>query len=157
MAETDYTVYTDFEQVQRFVRFANKYKTDFLRSDMQQFLDMPMCKLFDFVRGQYTLEEGEQIIRPMHYANLAEKGYQSGDCDDATIFLVSLWLNILPADQILICEAKQEAQDENYCHIFMAVEINGKRIYFDNLPESQFNKLDYRPNCLRITRAADYL
>lgn len=126
---------------------------------MRQFLDMPFPQIFEFVKRQYTLEQGEQIIRPKYYYELSQKGYPSGDCDDGTIFIVALFLCAgYPAEKIIICEAKESATDRDYCHIFAAIETqSGQRIYFDNLPQSKFNQLDYAANCMRFSRVSEYI
>lgn len=154
MVERSYHVHTEREQVERFVKFAREFRSDFYSLDMRHFLSLPLPEIHKFVCRQYTLEEGEQLIRPKYYYALAQAGFKSGDCDDGTIFIASLLMAAgVPYDQIKIIEVKQNASDENYCHIFCA----WNSIYMDNLPDSIFNVNPYAKNRIRETTAADYL
>jgi len=141
------------EQVQLFVRFANKYKSDFHTHALQEFFNYDIKTIWRFVQSKYLLETEEQIIRPLFYAQVG------GDCDDGFIFVVSFLLagGISP-DKIFVVEVKENYQDDFYCHIFPVVQdTRGRMIWLDNLPQSRFNKLDYSENLINITPVSEYL
>lgn len=146
-------VYTPFQQVKEFCRFAKQYSIDFQRKPLSKYLDADIYDVWKMVQSKYLLEQGEQILRPFYFEQVG------GDCDDQCIFLTSLFLAVrCSPHNIFICEAKEREEDEHYCHIFCAIaDPRGGVIWLDALPESKFNQLDYPDNCLKITRMSDYL
>jgi len=153
LKESVVTVYTPFQQVQEFVRFAATHAADFSKPGLKKFLNVEMSDIFDFVVSKYTTEQGEQIVRPLYYLEIG------GDCDDATIFWVSLLLAAGAApDDILICEAKERASDDTYCHIFCGVKIGKNSVlWLDNLPGCKFGVLNYGKNRIKVTPVSRYL
>ncbi len=146
-------VYTPFQQVREFCRFAKKHSIDWQRGDLRKYLDADLYDIWKDVQKKYLLEQGEQILRPYYFMKVG------GDCDDQCIALISLFISVgCSPHNIFICEAKEVATDEHYCHIFCAIaDPRGGVIWLDALPESQYNRLDYPQNCLKITRMSDYL
>lgn len=106
-----------------------------------------------FLRKKYLRETGEQNLRPYFFYKIGS------DCDDALIFTIALFLAAgIPRQDIYICEAKEHDDDENYCHIFSALrKPGGNYIWFDNLPGTEFNRLDYPMERVRISPLTDYL
>ena len=146
-------VYTPFQQVKEFCRFAKQYSSDFQRKPLSKYLDADIYDVWKDVQKKYLMEQGEQILRPFYFDQVG------GDCDDQCIFLTSLFLAVgCSPHNIFICEAKEKPTDEHYCHIFCAIaDPRGGVIWLDALSESKFNQLDYPDNCLKITRMSDYL
>ena len=146
-------VYTPFQQVREFCRFAKKHSIDWQRGDLRKYLDADLYDIWKDVQKKYLLEQGEQILRPYYFMKVG------GDYDDQCIALISLFISVgCSPHNIFICEAKEVATDEHYCHIFCAIaDPRGGVIWLDALPESQYNRLDYPQNCLKITRMSDYL
>ena len=146
-------VYTPFQQVREFCRFAKKHSIDWQRGDLRKYLDADLYDIWKDVQKKYLLEQGEQILRPYYFMKVG------GDCDDQCIALTSLFIAVgCSPHNIFICEAKEVATDEHYCHIFCAIaDPRGGVIWLDALPESEFNRLDYPQDCLKITRMSDYL
>ena len=151
--ETIVEVYTPFQQVKEFCRFAKKYSSDWQSGKLKKYLDADLFDLWQDVQKKYLTEEGEQILRPFYFMQIG------GDCDDQCIALTSLFLAVgCSPHNIFICEAKELSTDENYCHIFCAIaDPKGGVIWLDALPESKFNQLDYADDCLKISRMSDYL
>lgn len=112
---------------------------------------MSMREIFNAVIDRYTLEEGEQILRPLFFWSIG------GDCDDGAIMWWSAlrWSGFKPSE-ILVCEAR-EPGEILYGHIFAGVVYRGKKIYLDNLPGCVFGKLHYPQGQYRITKMSDYL
>lgn len=146
-------VYTPFQQVKEFCRFAKQYSNDFQRKPLSKYLDADIYDVWKDVKKKYLMEQGEQILRPFYFDQVG------GDCDDQCIFLTSLFLAVgCSPHNIFICEAKEKPTDEHYCHIFCAIaDPRGGVIWLDALPESEFNRLDYPQDCVKITRMSDYL
>ena len=146
-------VYTPFQQVREFCRFAKKHSIDWQRGSLRKYLDADLYDIWREVQKKYLLEQGEQILRPFYFMKVG------GDCDDQCIALTSLFLAVgCSPHNIFICEAKEVATEEHYCHIFCAIaDPRGGVIWLDALPESEYNRLDYPENCLKITRMSDYL
>jgi hypothetical protein len=146
-------VYTPFQQVREFCRFAKKYSSDYNQKPLSKYLDADLYDVWKTVQDKYLLEQGEQILRPFYFFQVG------GDCDDQCIALTSLFLAVgCSPHNIFICEAKERASDEHYCHIFCAIaDPKGGVIWLDALPESKYNQLDYPESCLKITRMSDYL
>lgn len=154
MPEEIYTVKTSDEQIQVFCQFAEKYKSDFDFPPCKKYQDMPLTDVYKAVLKKYTLEEGEQIIRPLIYEQL---GKRAGDCDDATIFWISLLRSVgFTQNEILICEAKEDDTGE-YCHIFTGLKLRDGILWIDNLPGTKLGVLDYPRHRVRVTRMSDYL
>lgn len=145
---------TPFEQVQAFCRFAEKFKSDFFTDELSAIRTWSLEKLFREIRARYLREQGEQIIRPLYYW---QDGV-GGDCDDASIQYMAYFRAAgIPPEKIIVCEAR-EPQNDYYSHIFTALEKDdGSLIWLDNLPESKFNRLDYPPELVRLSRMSDYL
>ena len=139
--------------MREFCRFAKKHSIDWQRGDLRRYLDADLYDIWRDVQKKYLLEQGEQILRPYYFMKVG------GDCDDQWIALTSLFLAVgCSPHNIFICEAKEVATDEHYCHIFCAIaDPRGGVIWLDALPECAFNRLDYPDNCLKITRMSDYL
>lgn len=147
-------VNTTQEQIELFCRFARDHQTDFKLPHMKKFLKMDFQQLCNFVTSKYLRETGEQILRPAFFAEIGS------DCDDATIFLIALFLAAgIDEKDILIVEAKESPNEKEYVHIFCALKDpnTGKPIWFDNLPGTEFNRIPYSMKQLRITPLTDYL
>ena len=151
--ETIVEVYTPFQQVKEFCRFAKKYSSDFHKAPLSKYLDADLHDVWKIVQKKYLMEQGEQILRPYYFDQVG------GDCDDQCIFLTSLFLAVgCSPHNIFICEAKEVETDEHYCHIFCAIaDPRGGVVWLDALPGSEFNRLDYPQECVKITRMSDYL
>lgn len=109
-------VYTPFQQVREFCRFAKKHSIDWQRGALRKYLDADLYDIWREVQKKYLLEQGEQILRPFYFMKVG------GDCDDQCIALTSLFLAVgCSPHNIFICEAKEVATDEHYCHIFCAI------------------------------------
>lgn len=148
------TVRTAHEQIKIFCEFAEKFKTDFQEKDLRKFLDMEFSQLCSFLRSHYCLEKGEQILRPKYFAEI------SSDCDDATIFCIACFRAAgIDKKNIFLVEAKETAQSEDYVHIFCALRDPETKefLWFDNLPGTEFNRLDYSAQQIRITPLAKYI
>ena len=159
MAERIFNVQTNFEQIQAFCRLAEKYKSDFNLPELKHFQTQDMKKTFQWVVDHYQREVGEQIFRPKLYFELTKTG-KGSDCDDGFIWWASLMRSVsLPASEIFVVEAKENADDEDYVHIFAAVKNpkTGKMIWLDNLPGCEFGKLDYESDRVKISTMAEYL
>lgn len=143
-------VETEFEQIQTFVQFANKYKTDFLTPDLRHFLDMDLRDLFEFTKSKYLLEEGEQILRPKYFARIG------GDCDDCTIWYLAAFLcaGVKPENLFIVLARLPGGPWE---HIFCALWHEQKIIFLDNLPDSEFDKVPYAAEDMQFSRVTDYL
>lgn len=114
-------------------------------AEMRHFLTQDLKETFDFVVEKYTLEEDEQILRPLFFARIGS------DCDDGFIFWVAALLAAdVPAKNILAVEVKENSKEDYYCHIFAALRLGEKIIYLDNLPGSKFGKVDYEQDQMRI-------
>jgi len=149
-------VYADtaHDQIKIFCEMADEFKTDFQFEEMKKFLTMDFEKVCAFLRSKYLREQGEQILRPYYFYKIGS------DCDDAFCFTVSLWLAAgVPKSDIYVVEAKERDTDKNYCHIFCALKNpkSGKLIWFDNLPGTEFNRLDYPRERIRATPLTDYI
>lgn len=145
---------SSFDQIRIFCEFAEKHKTDFQLPGMRKFLEMPLSELCKFVRSKYLRESGEQILRPIYFAKIGS------DCDDGTIFIISCFLAAgIQKKDIYIVEAKENPQEKEYVHIFCALKdpINGKMLWLDNLPGTEFNRLGYSMAQIRITPLTDYI
>lgn len=145
---------TPFEQIQIFCEMAEDYQGDFQFPEMKKFLTMDFKNVCAFLRSKYLREQGEQILRPYYFYKIGS------DCDDAFCFMVALWLAAgVPKSDIYVCEAKESETDKNYCHIFAALKDpkSGKMIWFDNLPGTEFNRLDYPLSRVRVTPLTDYI
>jgi Holliday junction resolvase len=152
MREDITEVETEFEQVQRFVQFADRWKSDFRLAEMRHFLTQDLEKTFAFVVSRYTLEEDEQILRPLYFARIGS------DCDDQFIFWVALMLAVnFPKKDLLAVEVKETSKEDIYCHILAALRIGGKIIFLDGLPGSQFGKVDYEADQMRIRSIEKFL
>ena len=153
MREVKINASTPFEQVQAFCRFAEKFKSDFFSDELSAIRTWSLEKLLREIRARYLREQGEQIIRPLYYW-LDGVG---GDCDDATVQYMAYFRACrVPAQNIIVSEAR-EPENDYYTHIFCALETEKGLIILDNLPESQFNRLDYPPELCRFTRMSEYL
>lgn len=139
--------------MREFCKFAKKYSTDYLQTPLSKYLDADLYDVWKIVQSKYLVEQGEQILRPFYFFQVG------GDCDDQCIALTALLLAAgCNPHNIFICEAKENARDEHYCHIFCAIaNPRGGVVWLDALPESRFNELDYSDDCLKITRMSDYL
>jgi hypothetical protein len=154
LAEDTVTVYTPFQQVKEFCKFAEMYKSDFYRDDMKKFMMMDLDKMYKYVLSKYTTEEGEQILRPWYYNKIG------GDCDDATIWYIALFLACgISKNLIYIVEAKKNESDDSYCHIFCALydPKNKNMIWIDNLSGTTYGNLKYPQSRIKITPLTDYI
>jgi len=96
--------------------------------------------IFELAQARYTLEEGEQFLRPWYFFQIG------GDCDDQAIFILSYLFYIgMPADRTYIVEAGNS--EDNVYHIFIAVEITinnkPKLILMDAIPGYKFDSINY--------------
>jgi hypothetical protein len=151
--ESQIRVHSPFEQIQVFCQFAETYKDDYLTDFLAPIRTWPLRKFFNEIKKRYCREVGEQILRPLYYW---QDGV-GGDCDDASIQYMSFFraAGISP-DKIIICEAR-EPENDYYSHIFIALARGYERIWLDNLPNSQFNRLDYPGELVRLSLMSDYL
>jgi len=153
------TIYveTDFEQVQAFCQFAEKYKSDFLMPKMKHFLEMDVKDVYKWVVNAYSLEQDEINLRPAIYFDMVQQTGKALDCDDAFIFWVALLRCAgVSKDDILVCEAQENGRGD-YCHIFAAVNVGGKTIWLDNLPGTAYGVLSYPKSWVRVTRLSEYI
>lgn len=148
------TAKTTTEQIKIFCEFADQFKTDFYEKPLLKFLDLPFVSVCAFLREKYCLEDGEQILRPKYFYAIGS------DCDDALIFTLGLFLAAeIPKEFIYIVEAKESASATDFVHIFCALfdPKTKKYIWFDNLPGTDFNKLNYSMDQIRITPLTKYI
>jgi len=150
MSHTTETVRTTSEQIKVFCRWASEFRNDHAGTE---FPDMPFEELRKFLRKKYLLEDGEQILRPKIFAQIG------GDCDDAFIFITSLLLfcGVHPRN-IFAVEARGD-RDSEWTHILCAVDDgDGRKIYFDCLPESIADaEKFYGKENLRARSVANYI
>lgn len=145
-------VETEFDQIKAFVKFAWKWQVDFFTPELRHFLNQDLQKTFDFVVSKYTLEDGEQILRPLYFAQIGS------DCDDGLIFWLSLMMaSHYPLKDLMIVEVKESPKDDYYCHVFAALRLGKKIIYLDNLPGSRFGVVDYEDDQMRMRPASRFL
>ena len=150
MAHETETVQTTRQQIAVFCKWAMQYREDFAGTN---FPDMPASELRKFLKKKYTLEEGEQILRPKIFAAIG------GDCDDAFIFVTALMLFCgVDRRHIFAVEARGDS-DSEWTHILCAVSDGaGGKIYFDCLPESWDDaEKFYGEENLRARRISEYL
>jgi hypothetical protein len=144
-------VQTDFQQIQEFCKFAEKWKTDFALPELRHLVDTELKLIFRQIRERYNLEDGEQILRPKYFWQIGS------DCDDQLIFWLSLFRFCgVPKSKILVIEARQPG-DDHYEHIFAGLYNAGEIIFLDCLPDSEFNKIPYSENDVRVSLMSDYV
>jgi len=150
MAHETETVQTTKQQITVFCKWAMQHRDDFAETE---FPDMPFSELRKFLKKKYTLEEGEQILRPKIFAAIG------GDCDDAFIFVTALMLfSGVDRRNIYAVEARGD-RDSEWTHILCAVDDGeGGKIYFDCLPESIDDAEEfYGKENLRARAISNYL
>jgi len=154
----NFKVKSEFEQVQVFCMWAEKWKGDFHRSPLKQFQQMDLEDVFQWLIDSYHTEEGEIILRPKLYYEMVQREGHALDCDDAFIFMTSLLRSVGVAKKnILVCEVAEPEEPEEYVHIFPALQMPEKILWLDNLAGCKFGKLRYPRELVRITRFSDYV
>lgn len=153
-----FTVKTDFEQVQLFCTWAEKFKNDFHREPLNKFLNMDIEKVFQWLIKNYHTENGEVILRPKIYYDMTVKNGHALDCDDAFIFMAALLRCAgVKKQDLLVVEVAEPEDLTEYVHIFPALNMPGKFLWLDNLPGCKFGKLNYARERVRVTRFSDYV
>ena len=152
-----FTVKTDFDQVQLFCQWAEKFKSDFHREPLNAFLSYDLKRVFDWLIENYHTENGEVILRPLLYWQMVQDKGHGLDCDDAFIFMASMLRAVgVKKKDIFVVEVSEPPALDEYVHIFPALQMPGKILWLDNLPGCKFGNLNYARECVRLTKFSEY-
>lgn len=153
-----FTVKTDFEQVQLFCQWAEKYKSDFHKEPLRKFWSYDLKDVFTWLIDNYHTERGEIILRPLLYYNMVQEKGHALDCDDAFIFMSSMLRSIgVKKSDLYVVEVSEPPKLDEYVHIFPALQMPQKILWLDNLPGCKYGKLHYPRECVRLTKFSDYV
>jgi len=151
-------VETDFEQVQLFCKWAERYKSDFDFEPLKRFQSANLRDVFNFLIANYHEEEGEVILRPQLYYDMTQRLGHGLDCDDAFIFMTSLLRSVnVSKSRILVVEVSEPPELSDYVHIYPAIQFRKSVLHLDNLPGSKYGFVNYDKAQMRVTRFSDYV